>query len=192
MRTSSRPGSVWRNAYSGCGSASTRSRGSCRSAATASAFATSRINGASWKGTSRPGRRPSSATASAPIAIARRWNPTSPDGAAHRVAMEGIQQARAIGVLGPAPCPLTGFILEKVLVGIARPADVVLRLEGAGAQDIGEQVRRHRMADRIGLGECAGRIIPGQLQEADVEVGVERQRRELLVGPDRHRQEEPY
>src|SRR5713101_5853231 len=130
-----------------------RSREYCRSAAIASAFGTSRINGASSKGTSNTGRRRSSATASAPTATVRKSNPTSLDAVAQRVGVERVQQIRAVGVLRPTARALAGFVLEEALISDPRPACIVLRLERPGAQDVGEEMVRDLAANRVGLGE---------------------------------------
>src|ERR1700694_4200060 len=59
------------------------------------------------------------------------------------------------------------------------------------AQNVGEQMGRSGTLDRVGLGKAGGDVAPGEMQQPDVVARIVIEGRELTVGSEGHREEEP-
>src|SRR3989475_11521895 len=76
-----------------------------------------------------------------------------PGGRRRRLAVEGIEVLRVLGVLGPLARALRRLVLEEVAVRASRPRAVPLELEPAGPQHETEEVRGDGLADGVRLGQ---------------------------------------
>ena len=93
-------------------------------------------------------------------------------------------------VLGPLPCQLGLLVSQEIGVRLLFLGFVSQRLVGVCPQDVNEEMRWGRKADRIRLGDGGVGIATGQLQQSHVipRVGIEA--RQLRIGTECHRQEE--
>ena len=88
--------------------------------------------------------------------------------------------------------PLRGRVLEEGGVGAALLGTVAELMIRLGPQHEPEEVGRRAREDGVGLGECGGGVAAGELQQPDVVAGIVVERRQLLVSPDGHGEEEAH